>query len=49
MGAYAPAPIYDSELSELVYRTILKPTVDGMRRDGFPFVGVLYTVFYSKL
>ena len=43
MGAYAPAPVYTSELSKLVMRTILQPTVDGMRRDGFPFVGILYT------
>lgn len=43
MGAYAPAPVYTPELSEQVLRTILLPTVNGMRRDGFPFVGVLYT------
>ncbi|KAH6560748.1 hypothetical protein BASA60_011165 [Batrachochytrium salamandrivorans] len=42
MGAYAPAPIYTSDLATLVKRTILQPTVDGMRRDGYPFVGVLF-------
>ncbi|KAI8929459.1 phosphoribosylglycinamide synthetase [Entophlyctis helioformis] len=42
MGAYAPAPVYTPELSTEVKRTVLQPTVDGMRRDGFPFVGILY-------
>ncbi|KAJ3043238.1 hypothetical protein HDV00_005558 [Rhizophlyctis rosea] len=42
MGAYAPAPIYTPQLAAEVQRTILQPTVDGMRRDGHPFIGVLY-------
>ncbi|KAI8892943.1 phosphoribosylglycinamide synthetase [Globomyces pollinis-pini] len=42
MGCYAPAPVYTSELASLVKRTVLKPTIDGMRRDGIPFVGILY-------
>ncbi|KAJ3190027.1 hypothetical protein HDU85_000318 [Gaertneriomyces sp. JEL0708] len=42
MGAYAPAPIFTPELAAEVKRTVLLPTVDGMRRDGHPFVGVLY-------
>ncbi|KAJ3178915.1 hypothetical protein HDU87_003182 [Geranomyces variabilis] len=42
MGAYAPAPIYTAELAAKVQTTVLQATVDGMRRDGFPFVGVLY-------
>ncbi|KAI9348317.1 phosphoribosylglycinamide synthetase [Zopfochytrium polystomum] len=42
MGAYAPAPIYTKSLQEIVYRTVLKPTVDGLRREGSPFVGCLY-------
>ncbi|KND03672.1 phosphoribosylamine-glycine ligase [Spizellomyces punctatus DAOM BR117] len=42
MGAYAPAPIFTPELAAEVKRTVLQPTVDGMRRDGHPFVGVLY-------
>ncbi|KAJ3053375.1 hypothetical protein HK097_004425 [Rhizophlyctis rosea] len=42
MGAYAPAPIYTPQLAAQVQRTILQPTIDGMRRDGIPFVGVLY-------
>eukprot|EP00842_Homolaphlyctis_polyrhiza_P005145 jgi/Hompol1/5631/HPOL_001997-RA len=42
MGAYAPAPIYTSDLAAEVKRTILQPTINGMRRDGYPFVGLLY-------
>lgn len=42
MGAYAPAPIFTPELATEVKRTVLQPTVDGMRRDGYPFIGILY-------
>ncbi|KAJ3019930.1 Bifunctional purine biosynthetic protein ade1 [Thoreauomyces humboldtii] len=42
MGAYAPAPIFTAELAKQVQTSVLQATVDGMRRDGFPFVGVLY-------
>jgi phosphoribosylamine--glycine ligase/phosphoribosylformylglycinamidine cyclo-ligase len=43
MGCYAPTPIGTKSLVEEVKRTILQPTIDGMRRDGFPFVGMLFT------
>lgn len=43
MGAYAPAPIYTPEIASIVTKTILQPTVNGMRKSGFPFVGLLYT------
>ncbi|KAG0326951.1 Bifunctional purine biosynthetic protein ade1 [Podila horticola] len=39
MGCYAPTPVASPEIK----RTILQPTIDGMRRDGFPFVGILFT------
>lgn len=42
MGAYAPAPIYTPEVADIVKRTVLQATVDAMRREGNPFVGVLY-------
>lgn len=42
MGAYAPAPICPPYLVEEFTRTILQPTVDGLREEGRPFVGVLY-------
>ncbi|KAA6407193.1 MAG: bifunctional purine biosynthetic Ade1 [Lasallia pustulata] len=43
MGCYAPTRIASKQLIEEVHRTILQPTVDGMRKEGFPFVGILFT------
>jgi phosphoribosylamine--glycine ligase/phosphoribosylformylglycinamidine cyclo-ligase len=42
MGAYAPAPICPPELVNAFTRSVLQPTVDGLRAEGAPFVGVLY-------
>ena len=42
MGAYCPAPLLDENAMEFVEREILVPAVDGMRRDGVEFRGVLY-------
>lgn len=43
MGAYAPAPIATPEVLAKINDTILKPTIDGMRKDGYPMCGVLFT------
>ncbi|KAL8726760.1 MAG: hypothetical protein Q9166_006499 [cf. Caloplaca sp. 2 TL-2023] len=43
MGCYAPAPIADAKLIEEVHRTILQPTVDGMRAERMPMKGLLFT------
>ncbi|ESK98093.1 phosphoribosylformylglycinamidine cyclo-ligase [Moniliophthora roreri MCA 2997] len=45
MGAYAPAPVATPAILEQITNETLKPTIDGMRRDGFPFVGCLFTGF----
>jgi phosphoribosylamine--glycine ligase len=42
MGAYAPAPICPPHLVEEYTRSILQPTIDGLRKEGKPFIGVLY-------
>lgn len=42
MGAYAPAPIATPELLAEISRTVFKPTLDGLRSDGLPYIGVLY-------
>ena len=42
MGAYAPAPIFTTELMGEALEFILKPAVNGLRSEGSPFVGVLY-------
>ncbi|KAF8591862.1 aminoimidazole ribonucleotide synthetase [Ramaria rubella] len=43
MGAYAPAPVATPSVMQRIVKEILQPTVDGMRREGFPFVGLLFT------
>ncbi|RAH70945.1 bifunctional aminoimidazole ribotide synthase/glycinamide ribotide synthase [Aspergillus aculeatinus CBS 121060] len=43
MGCYAPTPISSKAVLDEIDRTIVQPSVDGMRRDGFPFVGILFT------
>lgn len=42
MGAYAPVPLVDGRLFDEIHRTILQPTVDGMREEGHPFKGILF-------
>ncbi|MFM8425632.1 MAG: phosphoribosylamine--glycine ligase, partial [Chloroflexota bacterium] len=42
MGAYAPAPIFTSEMMNEAIEKVLKPAVNGMKSEGTPFVGVLY-------
>ncbi|KAL4918014.1 phosphoribosylglycinamide synthetase [Aspergillus aurantiobrunneus] len=43
MGCYAPTPISSKQVLEEIDRTIVQPSIDGMRREGFPFVGILFT------
>lgn len=43
MGAYSPTPLATKSLVDEIRTKILKPTIDGMRRDGFPMVGMLFT------
>jgi phosphoribosylamine--glycine ligase len=42
MGAYSPAPVVTSQLSDTIARTIMKPCIEGMAHDGVPYTGVLY-------
>ncbi|MFP3896653.1 MAG: phosphoribosylamine--glycine ligase [Anaerolineales bacterium] len=42
MGCYAPAPLLDEVMLERVIDEVLQPTVDGLRRMGTPYMGVLY-------
>ncbi|NLB87861.1 MAG: phosphoribosylamine--glycine ligase [Syntrophomonadaceae bacterium] len=43
MGAYVNPPIYkDEKLQKEVESKILRPVVDAMRQEGYPFTGVLY-------
>ncbi|KIK70812.1 hypothetical protein GYMLUDRAFT_148778 [Collybiopsis luxurians FD-317 M1] len=45
MGAYAPAPVASPAIMKQIMDEALRPTIDGMRKDGFPFVGMLFTGF----
>ncbi|KAJ7193371.1 aminoimidazole ribonucleotide synthetase [Mycena pura] len=45
MGAYAPAPAATPAIMERILTESLRPTIDGMRREGVPFVGMLFTGF----
>jgi phosphoribosylamine--glycine ligase len=42
MGAYSPAPVVTPAIHAKVMREIIKPTVDGMAKDGIPYTGFLY-------
>ncbi|MGE4419959.1 MAG: phosphoribosylamine--glycine ligase [Sulfurimonas sp.] len=42
MGAYAPTPLVDEALYEKVKQRIIRPTLDGMKKEGAPFEGVLF-------
>ena len=42
MGAYAPAPVVSEEIIQRVERDIILPTLNGMRKEGYPYKGCLY-------
>jgi phosphoribosylamine--glycine ligase len=42
MGAYAPAPVITSVISERVMKEILQPTIKAMESEGCPYCGCLY-------
>ncbi|KAI1777719.1 phosphoribosylamine--glycine ligase [Hypoxylon cercidicola] len=43
MGCYAPTNIATPDLVAQIDRDIIQPTIDGMRKDEMPFVGILFT------
>jgi phosphoribosylamine--glycine ligase len=42
MGAFAPTPFVTPAMLERVEREIVRPTLDGMAREGTPYRGCLY-------
>ena len=42
MGAYSPAPVVSPEIHAKVMREIIRPTIEGMAKDGIPYTGFLY-------
>ena len=42
MGAYAPTPLVDEALYQKVRDRVIRPTLEGMQKEGAPFEGVLF-------
>jgi phosphoribosylamine---glycine ligase len=42
MGAYAPCPLVDAKLLDRIEEEIIVPTLDGLKKEGFPYRGLLY-------
>jgi phosphoribosylamine--glycine ligase len=42
MGAYSADDILPPELEKRITETIVRPTLDGLRKDGIPYRGFLY-------
>ncbi|CAO1634078.1 unnamed protein product [Parajaminaea phylloscopi] len=42
MGAYCPAPEATPDIVQRIEREVVEPSIAGMRREGFPFVGLLF-------
>ena len=42
VGAYTPAPVVTPEIHDRIMETVIKPTIEGMAKDGLPYTGFLY-------
>jgi len=42
MGAYSPAPVIDNAMANKVMKEVMRPTVEGLRKDGEHYTGFLY-------
>lgn len=42
MGAYSPAPVVTDEMHRRAMDEVIRPTIEGMAKDGAPFTGFLY-------
>ncbi len=42
MGAFCPVPFYTEELKKRIENDIIKPTMNGIKAEGFNFKGVVY-------
>ena len=49
MGAYSPAPVITEAMHNKIMDQVIKPTVEGMKSEGYPFTGFLYAgIMVSK-
>ena len=42
MGAYSPAPVVTPDIEARIMDEVIRPTLDGMKADGNPYLGFLY-------
>ncbi|RZV38207.1 MAG: phosphoribosylamine--glycine ligase [Chromatiales bacterium] len=42
MGAYSPAPVVTANIQKRIMDEVIRPTLDGMKADGNPYLGFLY-------
>jgi phosphoribosylamine--glycine ligase len=42
MGAYSPAPVVTGELEQVILKKVMRPVIDGMKKEGIKFKGILY-------
>jgi phosphoribosylamine--glycine ligase len=42
MGAYSPAPVFTPDVQQKVMDRILNPLIEGFKRDGIRYKGILY-------
>jgi len=42
MGAYAPTPLVNEKIYKEVEEKVVKPTLEGMKKEGCPYEGVLF-------
>lgn len=42
MGTFSPSPFYTEEVDRFCKEKVFQPTVDAMRKEGRPFVGIIF-------
>ena len=42
MGAYSPAPVVTPDIEARILDEVIRPTLNGMKADGNPYLGFLY-------
>ena len=42
MGTFSPSPFYTDEVADFCMKHVYQPTMDAMKAEGRPFVGVLF-------
>ena len=45
MGTYSPAPVMNQKLQDQIMQESIIPTINGMKKDGMPYKGVLFAGF----